>query len=97
MPYLDYAQDVQEFFNSVAQDCWLDRSYKPQEAVRMLEDSQLIDQANLEQIKTMLTFCLRGERFCDGHWLALLQESKMVALLNRLKVIREQMHSQRLR
>jgi hypothetical protein len=91
MPCLNYDEDVQEFFKLVSQDCWTDRSYKPEEAASMLEDNELIEQANLEQIKTMLTFCVRGERFCDGHWLALLKEGKIVALLNRLKVIRDEM------
>jgi hypothetical protein len=37
----------------------------------------------------MLTYCVRGERFCDGHWENLLRSGRVVALLRRLAELRE--------
>ena len=34
----------------------------------MLQQDSYIEQSSLEDIKTLLTYCVRGERFCDGHW-----------------------------
>jgi hypothetical protein len=39
----------------------------------------------------MLTYCVRGERFGDGHWAAMLETGKIVAILQRLRMLREEM------
>lgn len=92
LPYPIYDEDVEEFFRLVGQRGWIDVAYKPEEAARMLADSEFIKQrASLEQVKTMLTYCVRGERFCDGHRESLLEGGQIVALLRRLKAIREQL------
>jgi hypothetical protein len=43
------------------------------------------------EIKTMLTFCLRGERFADGHWGEMIEAGHIRRLLERLLVIRSEM------
>ena len=91
LPFPEYDEDVQEFFRLVAEHGWLDYEYKPEEAARMLADGELVGRAGVGQIKTMLTYCLRGERFCDGFWESLLEGGQIVALLRRLKAIRERM------
>jgi len=90
-PFPIYNEDVDEFFKRVGQRGWIDVGYKPEEAARMLEDAEFIKQASLEQVKMMLTYCVRGERFCDGLRESLLSGGQIVALLRRLKAIREQM------
>jgi hypothetical protein len=91
MPFPDYDEDVEEFFHLAVQDCWMDSSYQPSESARMLTDDKFISQASLGQVRTMLTYCVRGERFCDGHWQEILKGGQLVVLLRRLRVIREQM------
>lgn len=86
-----YAEDVQEFFTLAGQSCWTDYGYNPEDAARMLADEEFVRQASLEQVKTMLTYCVRGERFCDGHRESLLEGGKIVSLLKRLELIRGQM------
>lgn len=90
LPFPTYDEDVEEFFKLVGQS-WMDYGYQPEEAARMLADSEFVKQASLEQVKTMLTYCSRGERFCDGHRESLLTGGQIVALLRRLKAIREEM------
>lgn len=89
IPYPIYAEDVLAFYRLAGQPCWSDYSYRPREAVRMLADEAFIRRATLAEVKTMLTYCVRGERFGDGHWAAMLESGKIVALLERLRVLRD--------
>ncbi len=91
LPFPTYDDDVEEFFGLLGRRGWIDYDYKPEEAGRMLADEDFIRRASLEQVKTMLTYCLRGERFCDGHRESLLTGGQIVALLRRLEAIRERM------
>lgn len=85
MPYPEYTAEVAEFFRLAGQPWWCDYDYNPLEAAPMLADDQAIARATLDQLKTLLTYCVRGERFCDGHWEAILQTGRVVALLRRLR------------
>jgi hypothetical protein len=84
MPYPVYSADVKEFFRLAAQPCWSDNEYEPTAATAMLDDDETIRRATIEQVRTMLTYCARGERFCDGHWEGVLRSGKVVALLRDL-------------
>lgn len=88
-PHPVYSDDVLAFFALAGQPCWADYGYRPRRAAAMLEDDALIAQATLAQMKTMLTYCVRGERFCDGLWGSLLESGRVVALLRRLAALRE--------
>ena len=89
MPYPVYTADVEQFFHLAAQPCWTDHEYVPAEAGKMLQDDELVAKATLAEIKMMLTYCVRGERFCDGHWEAVLGSGRIAALLQRLDALRQ--------
>jgi len=84
MPYPEYDAIVDEFFYAAANECWLDYNYRPEEARQMLDDEDFIQTSSLSQIKTMLTFCVRGERFSDGHWAEMIENGTIRRLLERL-------------
>jgi hypothetical protein len=88
MPWPVYDEVVKELFEAAGKDCWMDFDYVPEEAGRMLEDRALVRQASLDQVKTMLTYCVRGERFCDGHWGAMIEQGHVRRLLERLAELR---------
>jgi len=88
MPYPDYDPLVEEFYRAVSGGGWLDYEYNPEQAYRMIQDENLIKTASLSQIKTMLTFCIRGERFSDGHWAEMIEKGYIRQLLERLTVIK---------
>jgi hypothetical protein len=90
LPYPNYNSVVQEFFYNVAGEGWIDYGYNPEQAYQMLKDENLIKTASLSQIKTMLTFCLRGERFSDGHWAQMIEEGHIRRLLERLNEIKSE-------
>jgi len=90
MPYPVYPADVRRFFELAARPCWSDYSYKPAEAGDLAHEA-FIRQATLDEIKTILTYCVRGERFSDGHWGAMLESGVIVAVLKRLKHLRDEL------
>jgi hypothetical protein len=89
MPWPRYDAIVDRFFEAAGQDCWMDCDYVPQEAGRMLEDHAAVLRASINEIKTMLTYCVRGERFCDGHWGAMIEGGHVRRLLERLTELRD--------
>ena len=90
VPYPNYIPVVEEFFHAVSGGGWLDYEYNPEQAYQMLKDEKLIKTASLSQIKTMLTFCVRGERFSDGHWAQMIEEGYIRRLLERLNEIKSE-------
>ena len=88
VPYPVYCADVVRFFRLAGEPWWNDYDYDPEMAGRMIEDDDLIRGASLEQIKAMLTYCVRGERFADGHWEAMLSQGRVPAVLRRLRELR---------
>ncbi|HSL44924.1 MAG TPA: DUF6508 domain-containing protein [Anaerolineales bacterium] len=90
LPYPKYDPLVEEFFGHVSSDGWLDYEYNPEQAYQMLKDEQVVKAASLPQIKSMLTFCVRGERFSDGHWGAMIEKGYVRRLLERLNEIKSE-------
>ncbi len=84
MPWPEYEDVVIEFFQAASAACWTDYHYHPGDARRLLEDDDAVRAADLARIKTMLTYCVRGERFCDGHWGAMIEHGRVRLLLERL-------------
>ena len=94
LPYPHYHSLVQEFFHAVAGDSWVDYEYNPEQAYQMIKDENLVKIASLSQIKTMLTFCLRGERFSDGHWAQMIEAGYIRRLLERLDEIKSELQNE---
>lgn len=88
--YPVYEEDVVAFFRLAGESCWMDTGYKPAEAQKLVQDDQFIAQATLPEIKTMLTYCVRGERFSDGFWASLLENGRVQAILKRLQQLQTQ-------
>ncbi len=87
VPWPEYNEVVEAFFQVAAKEHWSDYDYSPEEAGQMIKSNEIIKTADFAQIKTMLTYCVRGERFCDGHWGAMIEEGQIRSLLQRLAEI----------
>ena len=90
LPYPKYDPLVEEFFGAISRS-WLDYEYDPEQAYQMLKYEQAVKTASLAQIKTMLTFCVRGERFSDGHWGEMIEKGYIRRVLERLSEIKLEM------
>lgn len=90
LPYPHYNPLVEEFFRVVS-STWLDYEYNPEQAYQLLRDEDLVKIASLAQIGTMLTFCVRGEHFSDGHWDEMIEKGYIRRILERLNEIKSQL------
>ena len=88
MPWPEYRDAVKKFFRAAGATRWNDPDYSPAVAGELLRDETAVANADLDTIKTLLTFCVRGERFCDGHWGAMIEEGHVRRLLERLVQLR---------
>ena len=88
VPFPIYEDDVVAFFWLAGQPWWADYEYEPRRAHKMLQDDAFIESCSLGDLRTMLTLCVRGERFCDGFWAHVLETGRVLALLRRLAVLR---------
>jgi len=88
-PYPRYHPDVTDFIKVAGKPVWCDYDYIPSKAYSMLADPEQVAKANLLQVKTMLTYIVRGERFGDGHWALMIEHGYLRRLLERLAEIRE--------
>ncbi|WP_322362836.1 DUF6508 domain-containing protein [Pseudomonas sp. Teo4] len=90
--YPTYHAVVSDFYDLLRMPCWMEVDYLAKGAGHMLETPSLTAQADLAGLRAMFTYCLRGERFCDGHWASMIEKGYVMNLLHRLKVVREQMY-----
>lgn len=88
LPWPQYNQTVAAFMQTAAKEPWCDYDYQPGQAAAMLQDQDAVKRASLAEIKTMLTYCVRGERFSDGHWAAMIEQGYIRRLLERLRDLR---------
>ena len=83
-----YLPEVREFFELAAHCCGPGAGYDPGVAHAMLQSDAAIARAGVRDIMSMLTYCVRGERFCDGHWDVVLRSGQVTKLLCRLRELR---------
>jgi len=79
-----YEMTVSKFFKEAGREFWTDYNYIPEEAGELIQNEKYIQSAALQNIKTLLTYCVRGERFSDGHWGAMIEKGYIRQLLERL-------------
>jgi hypothetical protein len=83
-----YAPEVVAFFQELDQPCWQDPDYNPRQAGGWLDHPRFIETAGYDRIRSMLTYCLRGEEASAGHWDRMLSTGKLLAVLQRLRYLR---------
>ena len=65
--FYDYHPTVNTFFELASQEHWKDYKYVDNFSEEMIEPGK-IEEASIDQLKTILTWCDRLERFYEGHW-----------------------------
>jgi hypothetical protein len=89
--YIEYTDDVVAFFRVVGSptSCWNDYKYVSNKGRDKIYDDVSIARATVDDIRAMLTYYIRSERFGDGSWLHLLETGRITAVLKRLAELRE--------
>jgi hypothetical protein len=86
LPFPIYEPWVSEFFTVAAKPCWSEPNYE-YTFTRLCEHRELIREASLSEIRAVLTGCVRGERFCTGHWQNVIEDGTVREVLDRLEQI----------
>jgi hypothetical protein len=84
MPHPSYDEIVIAFMQEASQNWWSDVEYTNSNARAMLDEPSLVAKASIDQIRSMLTLCVRSERFCDGAWETIFEKGYLLAILERL-------------
>lgn len=85
-----YQDAVDAFIEEASRECWQDYDYQPNEAAKVIHDASFIGRATLSEIRTLLTYCIRGERLCSGHVAGMIEDQTVRHILERLKSIRQE-------
>jgi hypothetical protein len=84
-----YHDVVLDFVRVASRECWLDYDYDPGTLGSQLRDREEVARASMARIKSMLTWCIRGERFSSGHWGAMITGGNIRLILERLMELRD--------
>ena len=85
MPWHEYDDEVQRFTRLIVErGCWMDPDYSPEAAQEMLDSERAVKAATLDEIRVLLTYVERGERFCPGWWSKMIEEGHVRRILERL-------------
>ena len=87
--YYIYHPYVNTFFELASQPCWQDYDYVDNFSEEMIEYNK-IEQASMDEIKTILTWCVRIERFNEGHWISVIENKVAKRVLERLLSINKE-------
>src|SRR5688500_18509274 len=90
LPYPKYDPLVEELCR-FGGGSGIDYEYNPEQAWQMLKDESRVKTATRAEIKSMLTFCVRGERFSDGHWGEMIEKGYIRRVLERLNEIKSEL------
>ena len=86
--YYIYHPSVITFFELASQQHWQDYEYVDNFSDRMIKPGE-IEKASIYKIKTILTWCVRKERFQEGHWISVIEDNVINRILKRLYEILE--------
>ena len=88
-PYPEYNDIINQLYDVVTQECWSDHDYAKFDVATMYENRKFIENASLCDISSMLTYFVRGEKFCSGHMGEMIKTGKLSSVLKRLALIRQ--------
>lgn len=86
-PFPVNADLVCRFMGELEQSCLMDADYDPRQCERNLTP-EYISAASLDQLRELLTYFVRGERFCDGWWASMVRDGHVQQALRRLNELK---------
>lgn len=89
--YVDYTGWISELMDELIRKPWVDVEYSAERSKQLLEDESLLASASLSDIKMVLTFLVRRDRFSAGSFGMAIESGDMRKIFNRLEVISNDM------
>ena len=90
----EYSKAVLDFLSVVSSEPWKDPDYLSKGVEVMLEKPEAIANASIDEIRTMLTHCVRRVRFSLGYLEHVLSGGQIQQILERLLILRAQIPGQ---
>ncbi len=84
----EYIDEINDFFSLVAPP-FTDTNYLEKPVAQWLLNPEFLENASLEQVRTVLTWVCRGERFCSGAWTEHFENGNLVRALRRLQSLQD--------
>ena len=84
--YPNYPESVSDLMQYITSSAWCNPNYPANDmrAIFMCRDS-----ASIEEVQSMLTSIVRGERFCTGYWQSSLESGELKSVVDRAKQLIE--------
>lgn len=80
-----YDPVVKEFLSVASKECWRDNHFNQYVMSRMITSEVVVQCADLSQIKQILSFCVRGDKFMSqGYMGTMIKDGHISRLLQRL-------------
>ena len=93
VPWFIFDKSVMEFIEVLYGNDWVTPEFDwgewQESATRYIESREMVESADAVTIQKLLTTHVRADRFCDGHLASMFENGHIVAVLRRLKVIRD--------
>jgi hypothetical protein len=95
MPHIAYGEVVREFEKAAHEHGWVySFDYiewaQTEEGKRLLEDPSAIEVADFDQLRRLLTWYIRAERFCDGALFKAFEKGQILRIVERASVLLEE-------
>jgi len=90
IPFYDYDEGFLSFIDEFYKTNLSEQNYL--EIIQPYLDkrrdfNKLIKSADVALLRTIFTYCVRGERFCDGFWVGAIENKTFLNILNRLREV----------
>ena len=84
-----YHPVVKEFLKVADKECWRDNHFNQYVISKMITSDVVVQCADLPQIKQMISFCVRGDKFMsEGYLGSMIKEGHVSRLLKRLEKLK---------
>jgi len=93
-PHFNFSAEADRFHHCLYDNNWIVSFDWPgwqAEAERLCASPEMLERADLETIRKLLTLHVRKERFCEGHLLGMFESGHLTNVLRRLRAIRRDM------
>ncbi len=84
LPAPDCADVFREFFDTASKPCWIDYRYTDNDVRGILAQAGGLAKLGIDEIKSVVTFLVQGERFLAGHREAMIEAGHVRRVLERL-------------
>ncbi len=80
-----YPDTINDFMLYLSSSVWNNFDYNPETVSIKIQEPGYLEDADIDEIRSVLTWVHRTELFCDAHWRTVLESDLLPKIINRLK------------